>query len=161
MLKVSAKNLFLNDGIVFLLNDYDKVGKNEILGAVRVSAKQVFEAVGERIEFKLGPAGGKVEEVSGFMAIRCRRASQEDIDFVDEYYKSEKQNSLMSKFHQSKKEPSIAEGITGASSLKSFVTKRTRIARDGPSIGKKQVRRFLSIKKTAFLRDTYFCFSSL
>lgn len=130
LLRVDIQTLFLHDGIICILRDFDKFGKNDVLGTVRVCAKHIYDGKGERLEYKLEPPSGKTTEVPGYMAIRCRRASEEDIKFVEEYYSS----------NQQIKKLEIAQGVGGASNLKSIMTKRTRIAKDGPNAGKKQVR---------------------
>jgi hypothetical protein len=135
LLTVSMNDLFLNDGLVLILHDFDKVGSDEILGAIKIRAKQIYEAKAERMEFKLGPAGSNTEEVSGHMAIRCRRASDQDIQFMEDL----KRASQLAVLGMKPKTLKIAEGIAGVSNLRSIITKRTRIAKDGPNTGKKQV----------------------
>jgi hypothetical protein len=132
---VSMKDLFLNDGLICILRDFDNVGADEVLGGIKITAKQIYEAKGERVEFKLGPAGGKTEEVPGYMAIRCRRASEHDIQFMEDW----KRTNQLAIIGMKPKTIKIAEGITGVSNLRSIITKRTRIAKDGSNAGKKQV----------------------
>ena len=127
--------MFLNSGLQLDLFDFDTLGKNEKLGSIHVPDKTLYQAKGERLEFKLGPPGGTTTPVSGYLALRCRRASEEDIQFIKEYYQKENALSRINK----KATPQVAEGTTGASNLKSLITKRSRIAKDGKNAGKRQV----------------------
>lgn len=124
----------MSDGLLFILKDFDKLGGNEKLGVVSVPAKMLYEAKGERMEFKLQPPGYKNCEIPGYMAIRCRRASSQDIQFMEENSKpSFKQFDFLKQ--------AIAEGKTGAGNIKSILSKRTRIASSGKNAGKKLVSR--------------------
>lgn len=131
---LTSQELFTSDGLLFVLKDFDKLGGNEKLGVVTVPAKTLYEAKGERMEFKLQPHGYKSKEVSGYLAIRCRRASTRDIKFMEESRNpTSKQLDFLHK--------AIAEGKTGAGSIKNILSKRTRIAATGKNAGKRQVRR--------------------
>jgi hypothetical protein len=83
VLEVAAEELFIEDGMKFLVKDFDQFGGNETLGLVSVPPKTLYLAQGERMEFKLQPVPGKTaDEVPGYLAIRCRRASTQDKNFV-------------------------------------------------------------------------------
>jgi len=139
LFSVASKELFMSDGLVFNLCDYDKFGENEDLGVVTMSPKELYGANGERMEFKLKHPQDKDEPVSGFLAIRCRRATDYDKKFMEDYSKADhKQFALLYK--------AMADGKAGAGNLKSIITKRTRIATSGENSGKKEVgqRSYLS-----------------
>lgn len=132
---VTSQELFTSDGLLFILKDFDKLGGNEKLGVVTVPAKTLHEAKGERMEFKLQSHGYKSKEVSGYMAIRCRRASPRDIQFMEEISKPST-SAQLEFLHKA-----IAEGKTGVGNIKNILSKRTRIAATGKKAGKKQVSR--------------------
>ena len=52
------------------------------MGVVTVTPVKLFNAKGERIEFKIR-ATRKNKSDKGTLAIRCRKATQEDIEFVE------------------------------------------------------------------------------
>lgn len=90
-LAVDSERLFLEEGMKLLVKDFDAVGANETLGLVHVPPKILYLANGERMEFKLQPVPGKTsEEVPGYLAIRCRRASEYDLNFMTSYESSQK-----------------------------------------------------------------------
>jgi hypothetical protein len=126
--------LFTSDGLVFILKDFDKLGGNEKLGVVTVPAKTLYEANGERMEFKLQSPGYKSRDVSGYMAIRCRRASPSDIQFMEE-------SRVPKSKHLDFLHKAVLEGKTGAGSLKAILSKRTRVVASGKNAGLKRVSR--------------------
>lgn len=89
LLEIESERLFIEDGMTFLIKDFDQFGGNETLGLVHVPPKTLYFAKGERMEFKLQPVPGKTnDEVPGFLAIRCRRATSHDLDFMESYESS-------------------------------------------------------------------------
>lgn len=91
LLTVESKALFLTEGLTLIVKDWDLVGKNETLGVVSVPATKLYEAKGERMEFKLqSPPGSNEEEIPGFLAIRARRATDYDKKFMEGYEASSK-----------------------------------------------------------------------
>ena len=138
LVTVSIDELFVNpEGLVCTLYDYDNLGKNEKLGYISIPPKQLYEAKGERMEFKLRPCRGHREEnVSGYMAMRCRRATDYDKEFMKDHAAS----TSRSMFERKKPLLKIAEGKTGAGNIKSLITKRSRVAREGPHAGQKQYK---------------------
>ena len=84
LLEVESEQFFLEDGMTFLVKDFDQFGANETLGIVHVSPRALYRATGERMEFKLQPVPGKTAaEVPGYLAIRCRRATTYDKTFIE------------------------------------------------------------------------------
>ncbi len=68
----------------FIVKDYDQLGKHETLGLVHVPPKTLYFADGERMEFKLQPVPGKTKgDIPGYLAIRCRRATTHDKNFME------------------------------------------------------------------------------
>lgn len=86
LFKTETKSLFLHNGLNFTVKDYDQVGKHETLGVFSVDPQTIFDAKGERLEYKLQPPSGTAE-VPGHVAIRCRRATDSDIRFLDDLKK--------------------------------------------------------------------------
>ena len=84
LLEVEAEQLFLQDGMKLLVKDYDQFGSNDTLGFVQVHPTALYKGTGERMEFKLQPLPGKkTDEVPGYLAIRCRRATVYDKEFME------------------------------------------------------------------------------
>jgi hypothetical protein len=125
------EQLFKSDGLLFILYDFDKLGANDALGAVTVPPKMIYDAKGERMEFPLEkPPVRCHHKVSGYLAIRIRRASQYDIDFMDQLH-SNKNNGTISI-------PGMKRAIElddhshfkgGKGNIKSMLTKRSRMPR--------------------------------
>lgn len=91
LLTVSSEELFLEDGLTLLVKDFDQFGGHETLGVVHVSPRKLYLGKGERMEFKLQPVPGKTaNEVSGYLAVRCRRATEHDKNFMEGYENSMK-----------------------------------------------------------------------
>jgi hypothetical protein len=89
MLEVESEQLFIQDGLKFLVKDFDQFGANETLGIVQVNPRILYQATGERMELKLQPVPGKTsKDVPGYLAIRCRRATANDKNFMETYESS-------------------------------------------------------------------------
>jgi hypothetical protein len=127
---------FLSEGLLCILYDYDNVGKNEKLGAITIPPKTLYEAKGERMEFKLGPSPGETKDVPGYLAIRCRRATDYDAKFMRDFERGTDSDLLGLKAATSK--ATATKG--GASNMKSLMNRNTKIRRDGEHAGIKQVR---------------------
>lgn len=120
LLTVESERLFLEDGLALLIKDYDQFGHNEMLGAVTLPPTFLYNGRGERREFKLQPPpGSKEEEVPGFIAIRCRRATDYDKNFMNGY--EESLHAVVSS--QNPK--------TNNSNIKSIVTRHVKNEKDG------------------------------
>ena len=79
----------MEDGLGFLIRDYDRLGADENLGFVRVPPAALYRARGERMEYKLEPPPGSTDgEVPGYLAVRCRRATDNDQKFMEGYVAS-------------------------------------------------------------------------
>jgi len=131
LLTIGTRDLLLSEGLLCVVKDFDKVGGNETLGSVYIPPKTIYESKGERLEFKLGPPPGKLESdvaVPGYLAIRCRRASDYDIRFMKEYKETQKSESSMLSIRQ-RTEKAI-ESAGGAGNIKSILSKRTRFVRN-------------------------------
>jgi len=84
LLEVESEQLFIQDGMNFLVKDFDQFGANDNLGVVHVKPDVLYKAKGERMEFKLQPVSGKIgESIPGYLAIRCRRATPHDLKFME------------------------------------------------------------------------------
>lgn len=124
LFRTTTKDLFLNHGLSFIVKDYDQVGKHETLGLFSIDSQTIFDANGERMEFKLEPPKGTAE-VPGHVAIRCRRASEADIKFLEDYHLSKKRGGTSSA-NQIKEE---VKG--GASNLVSYFRRQARTIKQG------------------------------
>ena len=118
---VESRALFINEGLNLLVKDYDQFGHNEVLGMVNVPPAKLYKAEGERMEFKLKPAPGTKGKVNGYLAVRCRRASDYDINFMN---KLEKSKDLASHHVEQKTQ-------TGGGALRSIVTRNEKTEKDG------------------------------
>eukprot|EP00934_Nitzschia_sp_Nitz4_P004679 Nitzschia sp. Nitz4//scaffold48_size128905//13659//18448//NITZ4_003579-RA/size128905-augustus-gene-0.100-mRNA-1//-1//CDS//3329552919//4669//frame0 len=115
---IESEELFLQDGLSFVVKDFDQFGADETLGMIHVNPRTVYNAKGERMELKLQPVEGGVEnaeEVPGHIAIRIRRATEHDKQFMKEYEGSTKTLSAA-------KNPK-----TTTSAIKAIVTKNSKV----------------------------------
>lgn len=124
---VSTRELFLGNGLLFTVKDYDQVGNHETLGIFEVEPQTIFDGSGDRLVYKLHrPPKSKEDEVPGHVAIRCRRASPSDSQFLEEYRASKK------KFGGSKIRATEKEVIKGgASNLVSYFRRQKRVIKNG------------------------------
>lgn len=112
---VDALELFqCEEGLIFEVKDYDAIGYNESLGAFKIDARTLYKWKGERREFALKPLVGEKDFKQGKVALRVRRATDHDIEFLAEYNKEKKSNSMAL--------PNIKAGTT----LKSIMTIHTK-----------------------------------
>jgi len=90
LFQVKAKELFQDiDGLCFEVIDYDAYSANDLMGAVKVSPRFLYKATEERREFRLQPLMSKGiivnHKVKGKLALRCRRATPYDKEFLKQY----------------------------------------------------------------------------
>ena len=73
ILTCTAKELFENEGLVFKVKDWDRIGSNDDLGHVKVPAATLYAMVdeAEEKEFAISPPKGH-GDAAGFLTIRCR-----------------------------------------------------------------------------------------
>jgi len=116
--------------------DFDKIGGDEMLGKVIIPPKVLYEARGERMEFKLGPPPGHSEDVPGHLAVRCRRATDYDLKFMKEYNEAEKAAAAESEGLSLKDMAKHAtESAGGGGNLKAIMTRVKRVVRDKDNPG--------------------------
>jgi len=73
----------LSEGMSCLVKDHDVLGNNDTLGVFAITPRKIYCANGERMEFKLrNPPGHIGEKVPGHIAIRIRRATSTDKNFM-------------------------------------------------------------------------------
>ena len=127
---ISPRDLFLGNGLRFTIKDYDQVGHNETLGVFHVDPKAIFDGKGDRLECKLeDPNGSKDKFVPGHAAVRIRRATPSDIQFLNEYSTSKKKGVLG---HGSKAREGPKEELKGgASNLVSYFRRQSRVIKQG------------------------------
>lgn len=129
---VESKKLFVEDGMRFIVKDFDQFGKDEILAICTVNPRVLYLANGERMEIKLlPPNGSKHAEVPGYLVIRCRRASEYDQKFMADYEKLQKKGGVASYDHPK----------SNTSLIKTMVTWNKRKEKDGTT----KVRRHLHL----------------
>ena len=134
LLKIDVKKLFRGEGLLCVVHDYDKLGENERLGAITIPPKTIYDAKGERMEFKLGPPPGKANDVPGYLVVRIRRATKYDIDFMTKTKESKRA------FIPTKKLAEVDSHKGGSGNIKSMLTRRSRVAKTGPNAGEREVR---------------------
>lgn len=81
ILTVDSLDLFQKGGLTFFVEDANTFSKDDLLGLVKVAPATLYKANGERMEFKLN--------TKGYLALRCRRATERDKEFMSEYKKSQ------------------------------------------------------------------------
>ncbi len=122
-------------GLTFIVYDYDLNGiKSDVLGATTLSCQQLFRADEERLEMELKPLeiGGKIYPKCarknpdlGKIAIRCRRATDYDKEFMKEFAKDYKKGprNIQKKGHEfdslKKAGPTLLKTMT-TSNVKTF-----------------------------------------
>jgi hypothetical protein len=100
LLTTESRRLFLEDGLKFIVKDFDQLGKDEVLGIVHVNPRVFYKANGERMEFKLQPPhGSRATEVPGYLVLRVRRATEYDQKFMTDYYKTKGDKGVASFEH--------------------------------------------------------------
>lgn len=82
VLSVVKQEFIESDGLKFTVKDYDTLGRNDDLGYVVVSGKQLCEAKGERMVLKLSPPEGSKHQEAGALNLRCRAATNYDKKFL-------------------------------------------------------------------------------
>ena len=137
LFKVHPQELFLSEGLLITVKDYDTLGKNEKLGQFYISPSLIFESKGERWEFKILPLhGSKAKEVPGYVAVQCRRATDHDIMFMNEHvYKSLKSGGL-----NEMDASTMQRG--GQNVLVSYFQRQTRTIKDGEGENEREIRQY-------------------
>ena len=123
---VDPESLFLSEGLLFTVKDYDALGTNEQLGHFYVSGSLIYDGKGERWEFKLLPMpGSKKKAIPGHVGVKCRRATDYDIKFMKEHvYKSLKAGGM-------NKMDMTTEQRGGQGALVSYFRRQTRTNKEG------------------------------
>lgn len=101
LLHVESRRFFIEDGLKFVVKDYDSIGKDEVLGICTVNPKIFYKAKGERMEFNLsnprvsnpGSKDQHDDSVASTIVIRCRRASAYDQKFMADFAKQDTKNA--------------------------------------------------------------------
>jgi len=156
LLKLTVEELFTSNGLICEAMDFDKFGGNDKLGLITVPPKVLFEAKGERLEYRLLPSKGSmapsvsllvqdfvavaslVTDLSrlfspqGGLAIRCRRATDYDIEFMNDFDADKKKQKLG--VHEMMAKADKAKG--GKGGLRSVVSINSKTERHGPHKGK-------------------------
>ena len=140
---VEVGTLFASEGLTCFLHDYDSVGKDEVLGMIQISPKKLYDAKGERMEFRLKPPKGQKEDVTGHLYFRCRRATDYDKEFMEELNRVDKGGDFLGM----KKLERLTEGKGGAGAINSILTRKSKIAKHGKNAGKKVVSPHFRLKK--------------
>lgn len=85
--KVGALKLFESQqGLVFEVKDHDAIGEDESLGAFNVRARTLYKwPDDERRVFALKPLPEGMDFKQGQIAIRVRRATEYDVEFMETY----------------------------------------------------------------------------
>jgi len=94
LFQIESRRFFIEEGMKFVVKDYDKLGKHDLLGFCQVDAEVLYQANGERMEFKLTHPKCKTTDrkEQGILVIRCRRATPYDQKFMEEHDKQEDKN---------------------------------------------------------------------
>lgn len=121
LLHVESRRFFIEEGVKFVVKDFDKMAKDEILGICRVGPKVFYHAKGERMEFKLtiprlenAGARDKPNEIStATLVLRCRRATAYDQKFMADFSKQESKNAKgVSSYHGPEADTSVFKTLT-------------------------------------------------
>ncbi len=141
--KVDALELFnSHQGLVFELKDYDAVGGDESLGAFNVKARTLYKwPDDERKVFALKPLPGETDFKQGKIAIRIRRATAYDVEFMEAF--NSKQKSLRTTHPKTKGTAAIKEVLTKNSRKEKDGTREYRV-RPGPDPQRKEATTWLT-----------------
>ena len=141
---IHLQQLFRSEGLLCVVYDYDKLGANDPLGAVTIAPKTIYDAQGERMELELGPPPGKVRHsVSGYLAVRIRRATQYDIEFMENVKKRDRGTIQVPGMKQAIELDDHSTFHGGKGNIRSMLTRRYRIIKSGPHMGEKEVREWM------------------
>lgn len=89
LLTLPTKELFMSDGLLCEVADFDTLGNNETLGAVHIPPKTLYEAKGQRMTFKLKKLPhGQVDNAKCSLSVRVRHATTNDKKFMRELKES-------------------------------------------------------------------------
>ena len=120
LVEIESEALFMSEGLTLVMKDFDRLGRNEALAVATVPPEDLYDGHSERKEYKLlPPPGSKEQEVPGHIAVRCRRASQYDIEFMQNYATAKKAASA----------PEHPKSTT--SDIKSILTRREKTDKEG------------------------------
>ena len=78
---------YFNDELLFEVRDHETFTANVVLGQALFTNEQLLKSKGERIEMKLKNLQ-LGQDTQGYLAIRCRRATEQDIQFLKSPNKS-------------------------------------------------------------------------
>lgn len=142
LFSVSTKDLFIeNDGLDFLVYDFDFQGSHELLGVAKAPASYFYKAKEERLVIPLKPltvAGRSTGFEKGRLAIRCRRASEKDKEFMQKFEEYCKQSQGLLKIP--KRREAKARGEVGSSALQSILERKVKtFLVDGKKVYKHKV----------------------
>ncbi|GKY95063.1 hypothetical protein MPSEU_000470500 [Mayamaea pseudoterrestris] len=94
LLEMTPEEFFSFPSMSFVVKDFDQFGSNEILGAVHVPLQDLLTGTGERKEYVITPRKGfrstKDEDFKPRLYLRFRRASKEDILFMQNFEDNKK-----------------------------------------------------------------------
>jgi len=124
--KVDALELFQSEeGLVLEVKDFDTIGSNESLGAFNISAHTLYKWNGERRKYALKPLAGQKDFKTGSIALRVRRATDYDIEFMEKFNEKKKISNI-----------SFPEMPNVGTTLKSIMTVHSKKELKGPDKGK-------------------------
>jgi hypothetical protein len=124
LFSVNSSALFKSNGLLCKVIDFDQVSDHESLGSAIIRPLTLYKANGERLEFELEPPSNIAREnMSGFLVIRCRRASKFDVDFIKEHTQVDGPTDWLGVNY-------AMMGQGGGGNLKSLITKNTRVVKD-------------------------------
>jgi hypothetical protein len=123
IMSIDAKELFAGDGLFCRVLDYDVLSSDD-LGYFVVPPDLLYKGNGEREVFKLKAPPRSKGEVPGYVAIRCRRATQYDKEFMKEFESSA----------EAAKADTVSAATTsegGKSNLKSIIETKVKVDKSG------------------------------
>ena len=120
------------EGLRFVVKDYDTLKKNESLGMAIIPPRTLYDGNGERMVLPLVPELGEsfAKGGNGFIAIRCREASEQDKEFIKKLSYGGIRNVVDTS-------PTALESKGGSNALKSLVTPTSKKEIDVTAINNK------------------------
>jgi hypothetical protein len=149
--KIDALELFKShEGLVFEVKDYDAIGDDESLGFFNVHPRTLHKwPDNERKIFALEPLPGEKDWKKGRIAVRVRRATEYDVDFMQKYNSKQKRllGSPLSPSKMMKSTDIIKDVLTKNSRKERNGTRMEYRVRPGPDPKRTQITTWLTKDK--------------
>ena len=94
LINETIHDFYFSGGLNFIISDFDKVGKDDVLGQAFISQEHLYFLDGKREEFDLQMPRQNHKPQKGRIAIRTKVASEKDIAFLKKLKHSSKKRGI-------------------------------------------------------------------